>query len=482
MLIIKIKFETGMYHATPMGRNVLEAATEWPISPYRFIRAILDSWYRKRSYLGIDHVEPILELLTNSLPKFHLPKAKENFLKLYVPQNDPYQKEVIYDAFLSIAPEDCIYMCWDDITLTTEQTRDLSELLSVINYLGRSESWVSISIYDGNLELSWNAIPSNSKAKDLNSENIDIAVPLSKSEYLKNNWIEALSLSSDELLENQINIPYAMKYVRYSVPTDRFYILPKPRPVRKERKINAVLFALESKVRPRITDTVIISDRIHQKLMGIYKKITGNADKISYKFSGRNNDGTIIKGHKHIFIYPLDNNKDGYLDHLFIKCKEFFDDQELLTLDNLKSIWQGNGKPDISIIPIQWGTAEEIDPYKNKKSNVFKSETPVILTRHYRKGRGDYKEWIINEIKHEALNVGIPAPKSVKFIKKLDRKGHDSYWLEFVRSRKNDVEKIGYGFVLEFSEPLTENIFSIGYGAHFGLGLFVPEIGKKNEI
>jgi hypothetical protein len=47
-------------------------------------------------------------------------------------------------------------------------------------------------------------------------------------------------------------------------------------------------------------------------------------------------------------------------------------------------------------------------------------------------------------------------------------------WIEFRRNRKDDAPQPGYGFQIEFAEPVAAP-FSLGYGCHFGLGQFDVE-------
>ena len=47
-------------------------------------------------------------------------------------------------------------------------------------------------------------------------------------------------------------------------------------------------------------------------------------------------------------------------------------------------------------------------------------------------------------------------------------------WVEFRRNRKDDTPRPGYGFCLEFDEPVPVP-FSLGYGCHYGLGQFAAE-------
>ncbi|HRR67580.1 MAG TPA: hypothetical protein P5063_08050, partial [Methanomassiliicoccales archaeon] len=50
----------------------------------------------------------------------------------------------------------------------------------------------------------------------------------------------------------------------------------------------------------------------------------------------------------------------------------------------------------------------------------------------------------------------------------------DSPWFEFVRPRKEEAANFGYGFRVTFDVPVPRMI-NAGYGAHYGLGLLMPE-------
>lgn len=206
--------------------------------------------------------------------------------------------------------------------------------------------------------------------------------------------------------------------------------------------------------------------------MGIHKRIAGDPKKLSKRFSGKEDDGSPAKGHKHIYVLPEDMDRDGLLDHIMVICRESLSLEEQLALDRMNSIWQPGGRPDIQLVPVQWGRIGELEGTEPKTN--FISATPFLPPRHYRKGRGDFMEWIAHEVCKEAENHGFPKPIDIKPIAKLEGKGRSFRWLEFRRNRKKDSSQIGYGFRIIFSEPVKGPI-ALGYGAHFGLGLFVPE-------
>jgi len=219
----------------------------------------------------------------------------------------------------------------------------------------------------------------------------------------------------------------------------------------------------------------LVSERIRSRLMGIHKGIVKNPKKVSSKFSGKDESGGPMKGHQHVYVLPLDQDRDGWLDHLLIFCKDPFNRQEIAALDRLNKIWQSDGKPDIYLVPLRWGQSEDLlgaEPITH-----FTSATPFVPPRHYRKGRGPLTEWLADEVRREAVNHGLPEPVLVKPLEKLSgRGGRDIRWLQFRRNRKGDQPGMGYGFELVFSEPVTVPI-ALGYGAHFGLGQFTPAPG-----
>ena len=118
--------------------------------------------------------------------------------------------------------------------------------------------------------------------------------------------------------------------------------------------------------------------------------------------------------------------------------------------------------------------------FRSKTGELFKpatkvsSVTPFVPPRYYRRGRGEIADWLIEEVRRECGHHGIPHPIHVNFIPKLSgNRGRDFRWLEFRRNRQGDRAQIGYGFEMEFAQPITGPI-ALGYGCHFGLGLFMP--------
>ena len=103
------------------------------------------------------------------------------------------------------------------------------------------------------------------------------------------------------------------------------------------------------------------------------------------------------------------------------------------------------------------------------------SVTPVVLARHYKPRQGTFREWLEAEIRRSCAEQGLPEPLSVEPLPCLPvRDGAPLLWNSFIRQRKGQPPRRGYGFRLHFAAPVPVP-FAIGSLAHFGLGLFVAE-------
>jgi CRISPR-associated protein Csb2 len=493
MTVIELTFLSGRYHSTPWGRHVNEGQPEWPPSPYRLLRTLYDAWKRKFAAWPPERVEPFLSALAASPPSFRLPPVNLSHTRAFLPTNriDASDRKLIFDGFVVLDPTQVVFMGWPDLTLEPSQQADLSELVGSIHYLGRSESWVQASLKTtsrGDL-LSWNCKPISATAdSDDPGLVVACAVPYeifnrdgrrvkiveksasSKDPHSGSPWLQALAFSTRETMKGHLSDPPALSFVRYqaipAAPALAAAIGKSDAPT----QVNAVLYALESKVLPQVTATLEISERVRVKLMGIHRRVKGDPSLVSPRFSGKDPQGRALQGHQHSFIFPLDRDQDGRLDHLLICCRFDYTESEIIAFDHLTSLWQPGGLPDILCVPLQLGSQAAM----LQSSHRFGSATPFIPTHHHRKGRGSFFDWLKGEIYRECKQAGLPAPTEVTPLENLALPGgHRYFWLEFRRSRRQDNSRQGFGFKLTFPEPVRGPI-ALGYGSHFGLGMFIP--------
>lgn len=160
--------------------------------------------------------------------------------------------------------------------------------------------------------------------------------------------MEALAWSTSEMLDYRQSEPPALRYRTYMLPAQCFDSRPSSCKAARGPDVNGILYSMESKVLPNVTATIEISDRFRRKLMGIHKKIAGDPRKVSKRFSGKEDDGSPAKGHRHIYVLPKTWTETVCLT-IFWLYAESLSLEEQLALDRMNSIWQPNGRPDIQL-------------------------------------------------------------------------------------------------------------------------------------
>jgi CRISPR-associated protein Csb2 len=436
-------------------------------------------------------VRSVLGALAGHPPVFALPPARFAHIRTFQSENttDETERQLIFDAFVAMDPGAPVLMSWPDLTLDPETREDLATLLQSLNYLGRSESWVRARLLSPSPNnVVWNCAPATFGMAGRSLDRVPVACPVAPDEYqnavqqprsvrqgrktqlLPAEWLDALTYSTRDLLAARRDLPPAMRPVSYLRPPEQLGSRPAPRRTSRPA-VHAVLYALDSKVLPPVTDTLFVAERFRQILMGTHKKIAGGPEHVSPHFSGKDASGNPLRGQRHAFFLPLDRDRDGRLDHLAVVCREPLNDLEQVALDRMGWIWQSDRRPEIRLTPVAWGDSAVAFPAARR----WVSATPFVAPRFYRKGRGDFALWLAGELQRACAHLGLPRPARTDFLPHLTvGDGRSVRWPEFHRSRKGDLERIGCGFVLEFDQDVAGPV-ALGYGAHFGLGLFVPE-------
>ena len=467
MTTIEMRFPAHRFHATPWGRHVNEGVVEWPPSPYRLLRALYDAWKRKHADLAEADVAAVLGALAAEAPRFGLPKAVASHTRSYLNSNtgDPTAKSLIFDAFVAVDPGAACYVTWPSVELSDGQRETLTKLLGSLNYVGRSESWVEAKLYDGEFAGSVLCEPlGNSEA---GGEAIAVACAMPPTDYQETRpWLEAIAYSTAEFQKDRRSSPPAMRLVQYGRPPGALMTRVPKQPKGHATGTQAVVLGLDAKVLPLATSTIEVAEQIRVRLMGIHKRLMGDPLKVSSKFSGKDQAGNPLKNHRHAFILPRANER-GRIDRvlLYTRDEKGFDQNELRAILQVDKLY---GKTDEAIRAVATWRGSAGDPGVRPGAAVAVSATPFAPVRHWRKGRGSYEEFLAEEVRRECRNHGMADPVKVTLLEKSTGLFE---WIEFRRNRKDDSPRPGYGFRIEFAEPVPAP-FSLGYGCHFGLGQF----------
>ncbi|OPY49063.1 MAG: CRISPR-associated protein, family (Cas_GSU0054) [Methanosaeta sp. PtaU1.Bin112] len=528
MLAIEIRFPAGKYHATPWNRQVNEGAVEWPPSPWRILRALISTWYHKlQAEIDEETIRKIIEKL-GALPQYFLPEASLGHTRHYMPLYRQATTMVI-DTFAAIEHESRLIIEWPQVDLSIEEISALSKLLDRIGYLGRAESWIEARLAEGP-QVQANCIP----LKDDSSlqggfEGIQTLAAMPSQEYLvwrekevearvsrrlaelgnasklkkkdldkieeglPANLFSALHADTGNLKKAGWSQPPGSVWVFYARPRSSFEVIPRAAERNLTRNNPTVArFAVASQVPPRLTDALSFSERIHLALVS-----RSNGSSV---FTGCDESGKPLDGHRHASILcesnlGLGKGHRGEITHVVVHAPMGFELRERRALDSLTAVW-GHGGHDIQLILLGVGQPEDFAGFDESKgespmlakSNRWISRTPFISTRHPKATKTgvpklDDNGLQIGSAEHELRRLmmlnNFPAPISVEPVPSTDLAGHETRWLKFLRERnhgngRREASGYGYGFRIKFPEKVQGPI-ALGYGAHFGLGLFIPD-------
>jgi CRISPR-associated protein Csb2 len=511
MIALSVRFIAGRYHATPWGRHVNEGAVEWPLSPWRILRALIAVWHRKfAKEIPESSVRPLIERLTE-LPVFHLPKASLGHTRHFMPQRHPLgtDKTKVFDAFVSVSPEDRIIVAWPDVTLSQEERRVLTRLALGIGYLGRAESWVAVEVWehwDGRVNVgpidsgeviegecvrvlaaqtpemfaAWKerfmaqavgmGARSSPKRRRLSVERSLVPHDL---------WNALHAETSDLQAQGWSSAP-GSRWVDYVRPEDAFRVTYQRKTRVQHIRPTVARFALSSAVLPRLTDALFIGERMRQALMAKSRGLNGTEHALPV-FSGKGADGLPLDDdHAHAFYLPSDEDLDGRIDHITVYASQGFDKYAEQALGAVKRLWGSSGH-DIHTVLIGLGQPQDyggLDACKGQsaalaQSRIWQSTTPYLLTRHLKKNGKDSPH---DQVRRDLRWRGLPEPEVIQALMQTDIGGKKVRWLEFRRMRISGGGRLadprGFGFRITFAVPV-QGPFALGYACHFGLGQFV---------
>lgn len=492
MLALSFTFPAGRYHATPWDRHVNEGAVAWPPEPWRILRGLIATWHHKikpTEKYSESTLLDLIESLASELPEYSLPTASHSHTRHYMPQFAIGKTSLIFDAFTAVKRDDPLTVVWPNLDLPNDQRQLLDELLSVMGYLGRAESWVEAKRLaeapEANCKLGNE--PLDTQTGELLSEIVTLYAPLPLKEYqflrerfladkkaakklgktLPANLLDALSVDTADLRKQGWNQPPAAQKVSYLRPIDALrprYAIPKT----KVPDVTTASFILVGKPLPRVEDTLRVGELMRAAVMGQAKRIFGE-DNISPIFSGHNLPAD--NRHRHAFYLPWDSNGDGYIDRLLLHVPNGMDGQQQHVVEQVRKLWSRDGS--------QWRLVlesighPEVGGILAKESVVWESVTPYLHPWHIKKNFS-----IEDQLRRECRERGLSGPTILELFGEVNvgknRKRRPIHFQRF-RNRRglNQPDRLGSFWRLTFAEPI-QGPLALGFACHFGLGLFKP--------
>jgi CRISPR-associated protein Csb2 len=248
-------------------------------------------------------------------------------------------------------------------------------------------------------------------------------------------------------------------------------------------------FILTSQSPPELTDALFLAERVHAALVQLSDG--------SSTFTGCDELGKPLLGNTHAYILCesnpcLNRGLDGEVTNVTVHVPAGFAPEDLNAVESLKEVWDID--LHIQLVLHGIGQPEDFggpDILKGKspilaRSRSWISLTPFIPTRYPKATRAgvpklDSSGLQIGSPGHDLRRLlslgGLPDPVSVEPVSGIELAGKKVSWWEFHKERSfgdgRRAGNLGYGFRIEFPEPVQGPI-AVGYGAHFGLGVFMP--------
>lgn len=258
----------------------------------------------------------------------------------------------------------------------------------------------------------------------------------------------------------------------------------------------AARFVIAGRPAPRIEEALRIGDLARLALMSKFPR-----GSVPVEILGRDSNGPLRHdpGHTHAFFLPEDNDGDGQIDHVVVYCRHGFSLAAKKALDGLTRLWFEHGSFDEETGERprkEWRLAlEEIAALESfagaspllHVARKWRSVTPLFKTR-FDKERprtfdalvDSYRREITREWEKRYPTVLAPLIEPVSTAGTVGRfalgvNGRALSPLDFVRTRHGRggrrADMSGGFFTLTFDREVLGPI-ALGWGAHFGLGLF----------
>lgn len=498
MLALRFTFPAGRYHGTPWDSHVNQGDVAWPPDPWRLLRALIATWHHKIKPLG-GHTETallgLIESLTGTLPEYRLPAANHSHTRHYLPQWKPGNTSLVFDAFAAIGRDDPMYVIWRALDLPADQTALLDDLLAAIGYLGRAESWVEAQHVSDAPEP--NCRPGidtvDKETGELLGEIVNLVAPVSADEYaerrehfiadkksakklertLPNNLVDALSIDNVELKKHGWNQPPASRKVSYLRRVDAL------RAVRVQHKaeprlLTTVRYMLVGRPLPRVEDSVRVGELFRLAVLGCAKRKLGE-NSIPAVFSGHGLNAD--NRHGHAFYLPFDSDDDGHIDRLLFHAPMGVLGSKRFVLESLRYLKSRDGN-EWQVVLENIGNVDIGELLVHASKDWF-SMTPYLHPWHV-KTRFSIEDQISRECRERRL----PEPCNFERLATLKVGTQNLRPIHFHRFRSkrriSQPDRQGSFWRLKFPQPISGPL-ALGFGCHFGLGLFRPLPSERSK-
>ena len=319
-----------------------------------------------------------------------------------------------------------------------------------------------------------------------------------QADTLPERLVDALTLDTADYQDRGWSRPPAAREVVYGrAPEAAPGVVARPagrRLARTARDLPTVArFLLAGRPLPRIEDAVRIGELMRRAALAQFgwrrDEVKNHPIPLAPpEISGRDSDGKPLKNpsHQHAFWLPEDADGDGWIDHVSVFIAGGINREVQAGLDRITRLW---------LAPKQRSEAVDAEPGSVKEwrlalegfgrppdfaggarifgtSRHWRSATPFLASGHLK--AAGYPAEVRRLLKRRGLDA---ADVEVTVLPSIGVGGTPRRAIHFhrFRSRGREVQPDAAGALLDVVLPeAIAGPMAIGYGSHFGLGLFVP--------
>ena len=316
--------------------------------------------------------------------------------------------------------------------------------------------------------------------------------------------VDALALDTADYQERGWQRPPAAREVLYARGEQATPVVA-PR-IRRRRAVSntgtkmptLARYLLAGRPRPRVEDTIRIGELMRLAALSQFGwRRDASSDrripKAPWQISGRDTDGKPLRdpAHRHAFWLPEDADSDGLVDHVSVFIPGGIDRDVQTKLDRITRLWTERTRraddEDVDVATTEeWRLA--LEGFGNpsdfadsapifQRSTCWRSATPFLAAGHLKADRhaGEFRRLVRRigmdrKLGFDVESVGVRELANVEI---GDARRHALHFHRF-RSRGREKQFDTAGALLEVTFPVSlSGPLAMGYGSHFGLGLFV---------
>ena len=256
-------------------------------------------------------------------------------------------------------------------------------------------------------------------------------------------------------------------------------------------------YLLAGRPRPRIEDTIRMGELMRRAALSQYgwrldESKGRRLPRAPWQVSGRDADGNPLRNpsHSHAYWLPEDADSDGSIDHISVFIAGGIDAQLRANLDRITRLWiarerQAEDVEDDALSSLEWRLALEGFGRPSDfadgarifgRSPRWRSVTPFLAAGHLKAAGypGEFRRLIKRvgmdrRCGFDVSEIEVSESQEVS----IGGAGRRALHFHRFRSRGREKQYDTMGAFLEVTFPRrVDGPLALGYGSHFGLGLF----------